>query len=206
VPEASNGNGARTHEPNLREVTAELDGLRDLVLSKFETIATKFEGLDRFEVERDRRYEEAKLANKNAVDAAFAAAKEAVAEAKRGQDAYNTQHNDLQRKQDDQRHEMITRTEADQRFRAVEEKFDQYKVDKERELKELRDRISDLQLSRSAGEGAGARGISDLAAQQYQSTQSRQQSNWVIGLMVGGGIAFAGLVLSGVQLILKLLG
>lgn len=81
-------------ESGLREVTVQLESLRRL--------------LD----ERDRRYEER-----------FVSAKEAVAKAEAAQTAYNTQHNDLTRKMEQQRSEMVPRQEAEMRFKTVEEKI-----------------------------------------------------------------------------------
>jgi hypothetical protein len=68
---AKEENGNRTHEPNLREVTAELDGLKDLALAKIEALR---EVMD----ERDKRYAAGDQSGRTAVDAALAAAKEAV--------------------------------------------------------------------------------------------------------------------------------
>lgn len=57
----------RTHEPTLRELTAELDGLKDL----FNDYCKNHEKL---EIERDRRYAERDNANRVSVDAALKAA------------------------------------------------------------------------------------------------------------------------------------
>jgi hypothetical protein len=137
-----NNDTNRTHEPSLRELTADLDGHRKWT-------EARLDGLISLINERDRRYEEAKVSNKQAVDAAFDAAKEAVgaaltsakeavAEAKRGQDEYNKLHNDLQRKQELLIKETLSRTEADQRFGQV------------------LDKINDLRESRSGGMGRAA--------------------------------------------------
>jgi chromosome segregation ATPase len=88
----------RTHEPNLRELTAQIDGIVRLY------------------EERDRRYEER-----------FTAAKEAVTKAESAQTAYNTNHNDLTRKMDAQYGFMLPRTEAENRFRNHDEKIDEIK-------------------------------------------------------------------------------
>lgn len=119
----------RLHDPTLNELTAELDGLRELLLAKFE--AAK-EILD----ERDRLYKERDDARRTAVDAALAAVKEqtkasfdasekAIVKAEEAQKAYNTSHNDLARKMDDQGKATMPRAETETRFNAIEEKIGQ---------------------------------------------------------------------------------
>ncbi len=73
--------------------------------------------------ESDRRYEERNTANLKAVDAAFAASREAILEAKKGQDAYNLTHNDLVRKMERQSSEMISRVDTELRFKAQDDKI-----------------------------------------------------------------------------------
>lgn len=121
------GNGSRTHEPSLRELTAEMDGLRELFHAKFDSLK---EILD----ERDRLYKERDESRKTAVDAALTAVKEqtkdsfvasekAIVKAEEAQKAYNSSHNDLARKMDDQNKATMPRPEAQQRFSALEEKI-----------------------------------------------------------------------------------
>lgn len=117
----SDENG-RTHEPSLRELTAELDGLRELLLSKLD--------------ERDRLYKERDDSRRTAVDAALSAAKEqtkqsfeasekAIVKAEEAQKSYNQSHNDLARKMDDQNKATMPRTETEERFRTIEEKVNE---------------------------------------------------------------------------------
>jgi len=117
----------RTHDPTLHELTAELDGLRELLLAKLES---NREILD----ERDRLYKERDDARRTAVDAALAAVKEqtkasfdasekAIVKAEEAQKAYNSSHNDLARKMDEQNKATMPRAETEARFSALEEKI-----------------------------------------------------------------------------------
>jgi predicted nucleic acid-binding Zn-ribbon protein len=120
-------NGTRTHEPSLRELTVDLDGLRDLLFEKIQSLKDIID-------ERDRLYKERDESRKTAVDAALAAAKEqnkqtfessekAIVKAEEGQRSYNTNHNDLAHKMDEQNKATMPRTETEARFHAMEEKI-----------------------------------------------------------------------------------
>lgn len=116
----SDPNGARTHEPTLRELTTELDGLRELLLAKLEASKEVIN-------ERDKLYKERDDSRRTAVDAALAAAKEqtkasfdasekAIVKAEEAQKSYNVAHNDLARKMDEQNKATMPRLESQQRF------------------------------------------------------------------------------------------
>lgn len=133
----SDPNG-RTHEPNLREVTTQIDGM------------------ERLYEERDRRYEDRFKAQETAVAAAlaaaekltaaaFAASKEAILKAENSQTSYNAGHNDLSRKMETQYKEMIPRTE----FSVA--------------VKNIEDKIAELRESRSEGVGH-KQGVDKLTA------------------------------------------
>lgn len=62
------GNG-RTHEPALREVVSQLDDLKELM-------ASKFEGMERWMAERDRRYDAQFKGGETAIATALSAQKE----------------------------------------------------------------------------------------------------------------------------------
>jgi len=121
----------RTHEPNLRELTVETDGLRDLLIEKIERLR---------EVMTNSLSAQEKLTTQ-----AFAASKEAITKAEAAQTQYNTGHNDLLKKQDS----MISRTEFDVVKNGWNEKFDAMKDSTKLE-------ISGLRESRSEGIGKGA--------------------------------------------------
>lgn len=118
---------SRTHEPSLRELTANLDGLRELLLSKLEAAKE-------VSTERDRLYAERDAARRAAVDAAlvamkeqtsqsFAASEKAIVKAEEAQHAYNVVHNDLARKMDDQNKATMPRMEIEGRFAGLDEKI-----------------------------------------------------------------------------------
>lgn len=133
-----NDNG-RTHEPNLREITSELDGLRELM------------------DERDRRYgtvaQDAKeavaaalSAQKELTTAAFAASEKAIGKAEAAQIDYNARSNEFRQALDDSNKDKLSRVEADNRFHVVEEKIgdgkralDQYKDSQAAEIRSLRE-------------------------------------------------------------------
>jgi hypothetical protein len=121
-------------------------------------LETALHALEQLGLERDKRYEEGKKANKEAVDAAFASAekavaaaltsaKEAVVKQEQAQSAYNASHNDLLRKMDEQHKETLPRPEADVRFTRQDEK-----------IEDLKKVVAALREERSAS--AGRSGIS----------------------------------------------
>lgn len=128
----------RTHEPSLREITADLDGFKALVEAQFDALRDVM-------AERDRRYDQqfksgetavtaALAAQKELTSAAFASSEKAIVKAEEAQRSYNASHNDLIRKMDS----MIPRTEFDARLVGI---------DKD---------VSSLRESRSAGSGREA--------------------------------------------------
>jgi len=130
--DARSPNGYRTHEPSLRELTAELDGARDLLEEKIQSLRDVLD-------ERDRLYKERDDARRTAVDAALAAVKEqtkasfeasekAIVKAEEAQKAYNTAHNDLARKMDEQNKATMPRPEIQARFDSLEEKLTSLRV------------------------------------------------------------------------------
>lgn len=119
--EPTNG---RTHEPNLREVVADLDGLRDLMHSEDQRIEAVMD-------ERHERYGERAKAAEDRVGVAFNAAKEASAKSDEAQKIYNEGHND-----------RLPRLEAEGLFRSVRSEIDQVRKD-----------VQGLRESRSQGTG-----------------------------------------------------
>ena len=92
------------------------------------------EAMDEKLEERDRRYEERFKGQETAVTfalsaqekltaSAFASSEKAISKAEASQTNYNSTHNDLTRKMDGQYKEMLTRTEAETKLHALEEKI-----------------------------------------------------------------------------------
>jgi hypothetical protein len=97
-------------------------------------VLSRLDALKEVVDERDRLYKERDEARRTAVDAALAAVKEntkasfeasekAIVKAEEAQKAYNTSHNDLARKMDDQNKATMPRLETEARFRNIEEKI-----------------------------------------------------------------------------------
>jgi hypothetical protein len=132
VTAPENGNG-RTHEPSLREVTADLDGQKVLMLALNKSLRDLMDERHNLYKERD---ESSKLAVKDALTAqdklttnAFAASKEAIAKSDNAQNSYNASHNDLLKKMDDQHKDTLPRNEANEKFKGYDEKFDNLRKD-----------------------------------------------------------------------------
>jgi hypothetical protein len=122
-------NGPRTHEPNLRELTADLDGLRELILSRLEAMEKLASERDRWYTERDKdrqaSVDKALTAVKEQTAASFAASEKAILKAEEAQRSYNASHNDLARKMDDQGKATMPRTETESRFFNLTEKVEE---------------------------------------------------------------------------------
>jgi len=84
--------------------------------------------------ERDRRYEDRFTAQERAVtaalsatekstSAAFNSSEKAITKSETSQTVYNANHNDLSRKMEAQYKEMLPRSEADSKFKALDEKI-----------------------------------------------------------------------------------
>jgi hypothetical protein len=125
-----NDNG-RTHEPSLRELTAELDGLRDVI---FEKIGAARVVMD----ERDKRYEERFTAMNEKTQSAIAASEKAVTKAEVSTEKRFDSVNEFRKTLADQATEFLTRREYSSTHQA------------------LVDKIGDLRESRSEGIGRGA--------------------------------------------------
>lgn len=123
---------SRTHEPSLRELTAELDGLRKLVAAEVKAADTLAKERDKWYTERDKdrqaSVDKALTAAKEQTASSFAASKEAILKAEEAQRAYNTAHNDLARKMDEQNKATIPRQESEARFRTIEEKVNEVRT------------------------------------------------------------------------------
>lgn len=120
MSEPDNG---RTHEPGLRELTADLDGMRELFNEKITSMQRLMDERDRLYKERDesRRtaVEDALSAAREQTQASFAASEKAIVKAEEAQKAYNASHNDLSRKLDEQNKATMPRSESMSRHEAT---------------------------------------------------------------------------------------
>lgn len=121
-------NGGRTHEPSLRELTAQLDDLKELVDIK--DTATR-----ELMHERDRRYEDrfkgqetavaaALAAQKELTTSAFASSEKAIGKAETAQSDYNVRSNEFRGQLDDQAKMLMPRTETENTFKQHRELID----------------------------------------------------------------------------------
>lgn len=163
MTKAENG---RTHEPSLRELTTDLDGVKSLLLEKVS-------GLREIIDERDRLYKERSDSQKTALEAALAAAnskneatgmasKEAIIKAENAQTAYNVSHNDLLKKQD----AMMPRTEVDRIVAGWQEKFE----DMRGEIAKLRE--------------VGSEGSGERLAQERSQLRSHWNSDRIFSILM----------------------
>jgi hypothetical protein len=113
----------RTHEPSLRELTAELDGLRETVKVKFEATRDMLE-------ERHRLYTERLDGVKENTKAAFNNSEKAFGKAEQNQKDYNEVHNDLTRQLDTQNKATMPRVEVESRFRMLEDRLSEIREDR----------------------------------------------------------------------------
>jgi hypothetical protein len=98
---------ARTHEPSLREVVAELDGFKELFRSEIAAVRELF---------RTQLAAQKELTNQ-----AFVASRDAIVKAEESQRVYNATHNELSRKMESQYAHMIPRTEFERAFEGLDD-------------------------------------------------------------------------------------
>jgi hypothetical protein len=124
MPEKDCPNGNRTHEPSLRELTAELDGLRNLFMERCNSIKELMD-------ERHQHYKERDSDRQTEVEKAQASMNKAVDKAEQSQAAYNKTHNDLMRQMGDERAEakadQMPRKEIEGKFETIEQKVQEQK-------------------------------------------------------------------------------
>lgn len=127
----------RTHEPSLRELTSQLDDLKELMNVEIRSVREVM-------TERDKRYDGQFKSAETAVASALAAAEKqtmaaflssekAIVKAEEAQKSYNATHNELSRKMDDQYKVMMPRVES-------EKMFDRFKED----IQSLRESRSEI--------------------------------------------------------------
>jgi hypothetical protein len=105
------GNG-RTHEPSLRELTAELDGIRGIFDEKIDRVREVAD-------ERDRRYEQRFVAMDEKTGLALTSSKEAVNKAEVAQEKRFDNTNEWRAAMQDRDRNQMPRTEIEQRFNAL---------------------------------------------------------------------------------------
>jgi hypothetical protein len=135
-------------EINLRTyIEALLTGLEKRIDDRFESVDDKIEALETTVGDKFKASDVAVLAalvgKDKAVDAAFLAAREASAKTEEAQRVYNSGHNGLLQKMNEQYDHMMPRTEVIARLEAIEAKIEQG-----------RGEIQSLRETRSQGQGS----------------------------------------------------
>ncbi len=164
---ADKDNG-RTHEPSLRELTAELDGLRELFMAK---ISAQKEIMD----ERDRLYKERDETRVLAVDSAlkavekqteisFVASERALQKAEASQQNYNIRSNEFRGQLEDQARRLMSKDEYVSSHKNLELRVDRVDMDVRRIQTEL----------------------SAMAGSKETSTVGRHHNEWLVGTILGG--------------------
>jgi Ni,Fe-hydrogenase I large subunit len=129
------GPTGRTHEPSLRELTIDLDRIKELLVEKVDGIKDIID-------ERDRRYEERFRAMDEKTTLALASSEKAVTKAEVASDKRFESINEFRGTLSDQAAMLMPRAEVEIKFAAIDER-----------LLDIKKEIADLRESRSEGSG-----------------------------------------------------
>lgn len=144
-------NGLRTHEPSLRELTADLDGLRELLLSKLDAQSDALAAADKRYEQRFMAQEGAVTsalnAQEKAVTSAMVSADRAVSKVETANDKRFESVNEFRAQLADQAAGFLPRNEANIRFDGFSEKLDSQRKVLDGRLEQIR---VDLQQIREA--------------------------------------------------------
>jgi hypothetical protein len=138
-------NAGRTHEPSLREITSQLDGLKELM------------------DERDRRYEERFKAMDEKTGLALTSSEKAVTKAETATEKRFDSVNEFRDTLRDQAALLMPRPETQALFKAYEEKIENIKTTFQKSLDDHKGDINNLQQSRSEIGGKG-KALAELMA------------------------------------------
>jgi hypothetical protein len=183
--ELTDENG-RTHEPSLRELTADLDGIRQII------------------DERDRRYgvqfadakeavQSALIAQKELTSQAFLASKEAINKAESAGNVNDTKNNEFRAQLKDQAATFPTRIEVETRINANTARIDDFKKDFEKYKDQQAIEIRSLRESRAGAD-----------ATKSQIVENTRRSEWSTALIISvvfGVFSTVGVILGAVYLV-----
>src|SRR5678815_2512757 len=111
MPGPDSLDGGRTHEPSLRELTAELDGVRAILSGEVRSINKVMD-------ERDRRYEDRFRAMDEKTSLALTSSEKAVTKAETATEKRFDSVNEFRGSLKDQAANLIPRAEAEAKFNA----------------------------------------------------------------------------------------
>jgi hypothetical protein len=142
-------NNSRTHEPNLRELTGQLDELEKLLNAKFDALKDLID-------ERDRRYEDRFTAMDEKTSLALTSSKEAVAKAEAATEKRFDSVNEFRKTLSDQATNFLPRPEYVSNHQSLLDKIDGIKENLSKEISGIRDssarEIASLREARSGSE------------------------------------------------------
>lgn len=126
---------------------------------------------------QEKAVQAAFAAQEKSTTAAFAASEKAITKAEDAQRAYNERSNEFRAALDDSAKLQLSRTEADGRFKTLDDKMEEAKA-----------QISSLRESRQ-----------EYVGRDTQAVHGRESNQWAIGLglsVIGVGLAILGTVLA----------
>lgn len=153
----SNVDNGRTHDPSLRELTAQIDGMVRLY------------------EERDRRYEDRFKAADEKTALALTASKEAVSKAEAATEKRFDAVNEFRGTLSDQARLLLPRAEADSRLNAFSERIDEVKKE-----------VAALRESRSEGSGRHAQQTEGRAGNQWAISAAIAFAGVLVAVIVLG--------------------
>jgi hypothetical protein len=157
----------RTHEPSLRELTGQLDDLKELM-------KIQFDSSERLMEERDTRYLDRFQAMDEKTSLALTSSKEAVTKAEVATEKRFDSVNEFRNTLRDQATLLMPRSETETKFLGIEEK-----------IEDLKKEIITLREYKSQSTG-----------QQISQNSSQLQSHWVIGIVIAILLGIGAMVVS----------
>jgi hypothetical protein len=150
-------NGNRTHEPSLRELTAQLDDIKELLQVKHDALVQIVDERDRLYDVRFRAAEAAVgaalAAQEKGTNAAFNASEKAISKAEDAQREYNIRSNEFRGQLDDQAKTLMPRPETTSLFQNVDDKINTVRSELNSRIEALIKDIASLRESRSESGG-----------------------------------------------------
>ena len=150
-------NGNRTHEPSLRELTAQLDDIKELLQAKHDALVQMVDERGRLYDVRFRAAEAAVgaalAAQEKGTNAAFAASEKAIVKAEDAQKEYNIRSNEFRGQLDDQAKTLMPRPETMSLLKNMDDKANSIRNELNSRIDTSNKEIAGLRESRSEGGG-----------------------------------------------------
>lgn len=174
----------RTHEPSLRELTADLDGLRELLLSKLEAQSDALAAADKRYEQRFMAQEGAVTsalnAQEKAVNAAMIAADRAVSKVETANDKRFESVNEFRAQLADQAAGFLPRNEGSIRFDGVSEKLESQRKTVDARLEQIRIELQHIREAAAAIQGKSV-GMNQMWGYLVAAAGSGGVIAWIVG-------------------------